>query len=446
MKKLITLLLAIAGMVSTASATTMYILGSNSELGAWDPSAGIAMTAASDGTYYFTFTASKSETYYFCFSTALGTNKDDWNTFNGSSYRPSANNSNSYKLTFGLPLTGSNYILSGKSSDSSYYVENLTSGTSYLVGFDPTNLRLVFTYAPSNVYILGGANGWHTNSGTTMTAGDDYIYTADFVISEGATTFAFSTYLSSTENDWNGIGAYRFGDENQSSPTLNSFPISGYGMRWTSENGGTYSISTAGIYKIVLDYKMLKLSVYQTESVNTNTSGYCTYVNTNSLTISGATAYYAVDTNDGSATAKAITNPVANTPMLIKGEASTTYYFAVAASGTSLDETNAFKAGDGSTINGTADGKFNYVLNGDAFYLAKSSGTTVASGKAYLQLSKQAGAGARVLRFADDETQAINAISTGNVADGAYYNLSGQRVGAPTKGLYIQNGKKMIVK
>ena len=30
--------------------------------------------------------------------------------------------------------------------------------------------------------------------------------------------------------------------------------------------------------------------------------------------------------------------------------------------------------------------------------------------------------------------------------DGEIYNLSGLRITAPTKGLYIQNGRKMIVK
>ena len=30
--------------------------------------------------------------------------------------------------------------------------------------------------------------------------------------------------------------------------------------------------------------------------------------------------------------------------------------------------------------------------------------------------------------------------------DGIYYNLAGQRVAQPTKGLYIVNGKKVVIK
>ena len=178
----------------------------------------------------------------------------------------------------------------------------------------------------------------------------------------------------------------------------------------------------------------------------TNSKGYCTLVNSNALKISDATAYYATDNGDGSATAVTITYPAKNTPMLIKGENGTDYFFEVNSdAGIDVSGSNAFKAGNG-TVYSTDGSNYNYVLNGDAFYLAKSTGTTVASGKAYLQLSQQASAGARVLRFADDETQGINAISTVKAADGAYYNLSGQRVNAPVKGLYIHNGKKMIVK
>lgn len=40
----------------------------------------------------------------------------------------------------------------------------------------------------------------------------------------------------------------------------------------------------------------------------------------------------------------------------------------------------------------------------------------------------------------------IQTVNTTAVADGAYFNLAGQRVAAPAKGLYIVNGKKVILK
>lgn len=46
----------------------------------------------------------------------------------------------------------------------------------------------------------------------------------------------------------------------------------------------------------------------------------------------------------------------------------------------------------------------------------------------------------------DNETTGIQTIAK-NVATGnEYFNLSGQRVSMPQKGVYIKNGKKVIVK
>ena len=48
------------------------------------------------------------------------------------------------------------------------------------------------------------------------------------------------------------------------------------------------------------------------------------------------------------------------------------------------------------------------------------------------------------LNFASGTT-AINSTRTTNTTDGAYYSLNGQRVMNPTHGIYIKNGKKVIL-
>ena len=180
-----------------------------------------------------------------------------------------------------------------------------------------------------------------------------------------------------------------------------------------------------------------------TVSVTTNGSGYCTYVNPSyALEISDATAYYATDRNNGSASAHAITNPAANTPMLIKGNAGTNYTFKAVTSGTDYSSTNAFKAGTGSPLANTTGDNYNYILNGNTFKAA--NGQEVATNKAYLQLS-QAASASRILTFPDDEAAAVHAITAEQDND-SYYNLHGVKVAQPTKGLYIHNGKKLIVK
>lgn len=87
-----------------------------------------------------------------------------------------------------------------------------------------------------------------------------------------------------------------------------------------------------------------------------------------------------------------------------------------------------------------------YVLNngtqGVGFYRLQS-GKTLGVGKAYLTYSGSSAPS--FLGF--DETTGMNDVrcKTEDVR-GEYYNLNGQRVAQPTKGLYIVNGKKVIIK
>lgn len=50
------------------------------------------------------------------------------------------------------------------------------------------------------------------------------------------------------------------------------------------------------------------------------------------------------------------------------------------------------------------------------------------------------------IRMGDGVVTGINAIDNSQLTNDSYYNLKGQRIANPTKGLYIKNGKKMIVK
>jgi hypothetical protein len=67
--------------------------------------------------------------------------------------------------------------------------------------------------------------------------------------------------------------------------------------------------------------------------------------------------------------------------------------------------------------------------------------------RAYLYVpSTSAGIRKFIPLFDGSETTAITTVSTEGVMANDYYNLSGQRVSKPTKGLYIVGGKKIIVR
>ena len=56
--------------------------------------------------------------------------------------------------------------------------------------------------------------------------------------------------------------------------------------------------------------------------------------------------------------------------------------------------------------------------------------------------------GAKVAGFTFDfgGTTGINEVSAKTASDSAFYNLQGVKVQNPVKGLYINNGKKVIIK
>ena len=92
-------------------------------------------------------------------------------------------------------------------------------------------------------------------------------------------------------------------------------------------------------------------------------------------------------------------------------------------------------------------GYVNYILNkvnGNlGFY--KANNQKVAAGKAYLQVSATTARASFAISF-DDETTGIATVENASVLNENYYNLNGQRIVAPQKGLYIVNGKKVVLK
>ena len=89
-----------------------------------------------------------------------------------------------------------------------------------------------------------------------------------------------------------------------------------------------------------------------------------------------------------------------------------------------------------------------YILSGGLFY--ECSGGKLAAGKAYLNDEDgvwAAAVGAPSFSIiVDGETTGIENVKGEAITNSQYYTLDGRRVAAPTKGIYIVNGKKVVVK
>ena len=132
----------------------------------------------------------------------------------------------------------------------------------------------------------------------------------------------------------------------------------------------------------------------------------------------------------------------AGTGIIVKGSGDVT----IPLTFDSADEVgdNALLVSDGTVA---ADLSTIYVLangtNGVGFYLLKNG--YVHKGKAYLRVPASASA-RQFIGFGDNATTGISQIENGELnTEDAVFNLSGQRVAQPTKGLYVVNGKKVVI-
>lgn len=218
----------------------------------------------------------------------------------------------------------------------------------------------------------------------------------------------------------------------------------GYGIRtYILEAGHTYTLYRRGSTVQAYGFSYMKNSSLTT----INDYGYSTFASDKALDftgIEGLTAYTAKVNGDVVALTP-VTKVAAGTGLVLKGEGGKTYEIP----GTTVEgkTESDLKAAVTETTPET-EGVVNYVLSNidDVTGFYRFTGTTIPAGKAYLQLpAAQAAKGFKMVFGDATGISNVNARKSAN-ADNAYYTLSGIRTEAPVKGLYIRNGKKIIVK
>ena len=169
-------------------------------------------------------------------------------------------------------------------------------------------------------------------------------------------------------------------------------------------------------------------------------------------TLSSSLKAYKATVSGSTITFTAVTTVPAGEGVLLKAvddlDAPQTFNIPVTTGVAAWDaDENAFVRGTGVAV-ATGSGPYNYVLSTKSgvvgFYQANDN--VVPANKAYLQSATDH---ARIAIGFEDETTGINSVQgSGLKVNGseAVYNLQGQRVAQPGKGLYIMNGKKVIMK
>ena len=210
---------------------------------------------------------------------------------------------------------------------------------------------------------------------------------------------------------------------------------------------GSYTVGEAGTYTFTIDLTNNTVTAEKTvEYVDLTISSaeWATYVTPVAVLFpDDVKAYIVTEINPTTNVAEGqeITEAPEGTPVIVNGTAGVHKLPKVESA--VLDYINQLKVSDGTV---TGDGTI-YVLavqGGQAGFAPLKSGKTLSEGKAYLKMEN---AGAKIAFVIDGEATDIRSIeNTVDFSNGDWYNLQGVKVTSPQKGIYIHNGKKVVIK
>lgn len=212
-------------------------------------------------------------------------------------------------------------------------------------------------------------------------------------------------------------------------------------------NEGTVIKAKGSDTNIILDYILLEKVT--SEDVAVSSVKFATYVPVINVVAPADVKVYTAKVNEAKSAVVLTEVPAGSviakgTPVLVGAEEGS-YTFAASANEAAPVENNDLKAaaadtkGDGSTI---------YALveqDGKAVFAPLKEGVAVSLGHAYLELPAASATRFYSIQFGG-ETTGINEVNAAAKADGAYYTLQGVKTSKAAKGIYIHNGKKVVIK
>lgn len=212
-------------------------------------------------------------------------------------------------------------------------------------------------------------------------------------------------------------------------------------------NEGTVIKAKGSDTNIILDYILLEKVT--SEDVAVSAIKFATYVPTCNVVAPADVKVYTAKVNEAKSAVVLTEVPAGSviakgTPVLVGAEEGS-YTFEASADEAATVADNDLKAatadtkGDGSTI---------YALveqDGKAVFAPLKDGVAVSVGHAYLVLPAASAARFYSIQFGG-ETTGINEVNAAAKADGAYYTLQGVKTSKAAKGIYIHNGKKVVIK
>ena len=368
--------------------------------------------------------------------------------------------SNKVTITQAKYVASKTYTLATSITPGKHYI--ITNGSDAAMGYDKGNNRAaeditinagVATVAADNTdvyeFVIYGpdANGYYTiydalHKDKNQNVVGGYLH--------AASNSSNNLKTRETNSDLNGKWSISFSDDVAVIKANGSY--SRKVMRYNYNNGNdmfSCYAETNTMADIYLYEKDGDTPVATTISKTLNASGYATFATTEALDFLDAdadgveySAWQITNVSNNAITFEQIKGHVeAGTGILLKGSAGAEINLNILpAGGASLSENKL----EGITTATTVAADTYFGLSGNKF--VKVGAGTIPAGKALLPASEIPAAARELTFIFDGETTGIEQVESSKMNVEGIYNLNGQKVQNLTKGLYIMNGKKVVIK
>ena len=334
-------------------------------------------------------------------------------------------------------------------------------------------------YEGCPLFVIFNDGGTNQTDALELVNGKQYIdgFPSKFVLAGDNTDIFPSGWTAESSTQVltdNGDGTYSYSIKDVALAANASFgfkvvDIANSALVWYPAANVTYTVKDAATYDFDIAFNPTNdenpVAIVGKRQVAIDAAGFTSFSSDHYLdwsTVENAAPYMATltgETGNRKALLSKVTATNAGQGALIKGTPNTIAK-PVIASVENTFEGNLFVATNGTAISASTDGSYNYVysskdkLGNDnpGFYkLTSNLAEKVKANGAYLHTTEPLAeeAASRVSWIFDDEVTGISQIENtqpATVKNTVVYNLNGQRVMNPAKGLYIVNGKKVIIK
>lgn len=214
----------------------------------------------------------------------------------------------------------------------------------------------------------------------------------------------------------------------------------------TGFGGGGTNSDANGVKMTSISCSYFKGTTNHYRPVYIPAGGYATFYGASTCALpDGVTAYYVSSTDENKAYMTSVSNIPANQGVILKGATGIYQLYTTTDAAASVTDNKLVGATTRTQINETANKYVLYDNSGSPEFRTITTSSYLDAYKCYLSTTTSGSAPLLTFDFGS-HTTSIKNIGHTTIDNNRIYNLRGQEIKIPSHGIYIKNGKKVIIK